>query len=416
MKRLTVFLYRDILGKKIYDEFGDVLGELKDIYVTTDDGYPRAIGYKVKKNSYVYHYEFRIINVINDNGKIFIKTKGSREILPMTYTYLLSENLLEKKIVDINCKQVVTVNDLKIVEIAGEYKVVAVEVGPLARLRRITGVKVTKFILKCLGREYEDRLIPWEDVESLDLKNNNLQLSTSYSKLSSLHPADIADILEDLDEGERKKVFESLDEDLAAETFEEIEDEYKSSIIKDLSELKTAELLENMGNDEIADLLDGLDDEEREKVLVNLEKDDAEEVEELLKYEDETVGSIMTKEFITFKYNITVGEVVDIIKDMDIDEDVLYYIFITDEEERIKGIIKLKDLLFSDNDVVIKDIMEENITTVNHDDEVSVVIEQSAKYDLFCTPVVDDDKRLVGIVLVHDLIDEYLYPTWKKKN
>ena len=416
MKRLSVFLYTDILSKNIYDEFGDVLGKLKDVYVTTDEGYPRIIGYQLKRNGVIFHYEFRIINVFDDNGRIIIKTKGSREILPRTYTYLLSKNLLDKKIVDINGKQVVRVNDLRIAEIAGEYKVVAVEAGPLARLKRFGIASLGKFILKSFGKNYQDKALMWEDVESLEMVNNNLQLSQSYKKLSTLHPADIADILEDLDDNARKQVFESLDEDLAAETFEEIEDEYKGSIIKELSETKTAELLENMGNDEIADLLEELEGEEREKVLVNLEQEDAQEVEELLKYEDETVGSVMTKEFISLGLNVTVGETIDILKELEPDEEVMYYIYVTDEEERVKGIVILRDLIFANEDVLLKDIMEDNISTVNHSAPIQKAIEKAAKYDLLCTAVVDDNHRLVGIVLIHDIIDEYLFPLWKKKN
>lgn len=416
MKRLSFFLYTDILGKKIYDEFGDILGELKDIYVTTDDGCPRAIGYKVKRNSSVYHYEFRIINVYDENGKIVIRTKGSREILPRTYTYLLSENLLDKKIVDINNKQVVRVNDLKIVEIAGEYKVVAVSANPLGRFNKVGVPYLGKLVYKILGKDYEDRIISWEDVESIGMKDNNLQLNDTYKKISSLHPADIADILEDLDEGERKKVFESLNEDLAADTFEEIEDEFKGSIIKELSEVKTAELLENMGNDEIADLLDDLEDEEKEKILVNLEQDDAEEVQELLKYEDETAGSVMSKDFISFRSNATVEETIDIIKKIDPDEEEIYYIFVTDEIGKVIGIVKLKDLLLNDGKELLKNIIEDNVISVNHDAPIAEAIEVATKYNLLSTPVVDDEERLVGIIQLQDMVDEYLLPLWKKKN
>lgn len=416
MKKLSVFLYTDILGKKVYDEFGDVLGDLRDVYVTTDDGYPRAIGYKVKRGSSIYNYEFRMINFFEDNGKIIIKTKGSREILTRRYSYLLSENLMNKKIVDINGKQVVKVKDLKIVEIAGEYKVVAVEAGNLGRFKSHKLSQMSKMLYKALGKEYEDKIIPWEDVESLDLKNNNIQLSNSYKKISSLHPADIADILEDLDEGERKKVFESLDEDLAADTFEEIDDEYKSSIIKELSESKTAELLENMDNDEIADLLDGLEEEEKEKIFVNLEKDDAEEVQELMKYEDETVGSIMSKEFVSFNVDVSIEDTIDIIKEMDVDEEALYSIFVVDEVEKVKGTVKIQDLMLKDKKLLLKDVMDGKVIAVNHSEAISEAIDQIAKYDLLLTPVIDDDEKLVGVVLIHDIIDEYLYPLWKKKN
>lgn len=415
MKKLFVFLYSQILGKNIYDEFNDVIGELKDIYVSTDDGYPRAIGYNVRKDGATFHYEFRSIGVYNDNGRIIIKTVGSREILPRTYTYLLSQHLLDRKIVDINGKQVVRVNDLSIAEIAGEYRVVAVETGPRSRFRRMGLEPVGKILYKILGKKYEDRILPWDDVESVEMINNNLQLSDSYKKLSTMHPADLADILEDLDAGSRKQLFESLDEDLAADTFEEMEDDVRGSIIKDLSESKTAELLENMGNDEIADLLEDLEGEDREKVLVNLEQDDAEEVKELLKYDDETAGSIMSTDFISFGLSVTVEETVDILKEIDPDEESMYYIYVTDEEDKVKGLVILKDLLLSDKEAKLKDIMEDNISTVKHYDSIDSVIELATKYSLLSTAVVDDNGKLVGIVQVHDIIDEVLYPLWKKK-
>ncbi|MGG7177992.1 magnesium transporter MgtE N-terminal domain-containing protein [Clostridium paraputrificum] len=416
MNRLSVFLYTQILGKKILDEFGDALGELKDVYVTTDEGYPRVIGYKLRKDGATFHYEFRNISIYDDNGKIVIKTIGSREILPRTYTYLLSQHLLDKKIVDINGKKVVRVNDLRIAEITGEYRVVAVETGPLARFRRAGMAGFGKMLYKIIRKDYEDKILMWDDVESVEMVNDNLQLSDSYKKLSALHPADLADILEDLDESSRKQLFESLDEDLAADTFEEIEDEYKGSLIKELSETKTAELLENMGNDEIADLLDELDEEEKEKILVNLEKDDAEEVQELLQYEDESVGSMMSKDFISFGLNLTVEETIDILKEMQPDEDVMYYIYVTDEEDRVKGIVILRDLLLSNGSVKLEEIMEDNITTVRHDEPIEEVIEQASKYDLLSTAVVDENERLVGIVQLHDIVDEILYPLWRKKN
>lgn len=416
MRRQSVFLYSQILGNKIFDEFNDVLGELKDVYVTTEEGNPRIIGYKVRRDGVTFHYEFRNISFLGQDGRVVIKTNGSREILPRTYSYLLSQHLLDKKIVDINGKQVVRVNDLRIAEIAGEYRVVAVITGPSTRFKRIGMDGIGKLVYKVLRRDYEDKILLWDDVESVEMVNNNLQLSVPYQKLSALHPADLADILEDLDESSRKQVFESLDEDLAADTFEEIEDEYKGSIIKELSDTKTQELLENMDNDEIADLLDELDEEDKEKVLVNLEHDDAEEVKELLKYEDESVGSIMSKDFISLGLNVTVEDTVEVLKEMEPDEDVMYYIYVTDEQDKIQGLVILRDLIFCDGKTKLKDIMEENITTVNHDDPIGEAIEKAAKYDLLSTAVLDDDGRLVGIVQIHDIIDEAFYPLWKKKN
>lgn len=414
--KLSIFLYTNILGKKVYDEFGDVLGILRDIYVTTEEGYPRIIGYKLKREGVTFHYEFRYIEFVQRDGKTKIKTRGSKEILPMRYSYLLSENLLDKKIVDINGKQVVRVNDLRIARIAGEYRVIGVETGPLARYRRLKIAWIMKIIYKILGKTLEDKILRWDDVESLEMIENNLKLSVPYKKLSTLHPADLADILENLDTNLRKQVLESLDEDLAADTLEEIDSEYKGAIIKELSDSKAVEVLENMPTDEIADLLDDLDEEEREKILVNLEKEDADEVKELLQYEDETIGSIMSKEFISVNVNITVGDTIEILKEMKPDEEVMYYIYITDEEEHLQGVVPIRDLIICDTDKKIKEIMDETVSHVSHDDEINEVVEIIAKYSLNSVPVVDEEDKLVGIVIIHDLIDEFLYPLWKKKN
>lgn len=414
--KLSTFLYSNILGKKVYDEFGDVLGSLKDIYVTTEDGYPRIIGYKLKKDGVTFHYEFRYIEFNEKDGKVKIKTRGSKEILPMRYSYLLSENLLDKKIVDINGKKVVSVNDLRIAEIAGEYRVIGVEAGLLAKYRRLGIGGLAKFIFKLLGKDTADKMLRWDDVESLEMVDNNLKINLPYKKLSTLHPADLADIIEELDSTSRKQVLESLDEDLAADTLEEIDSEYKAEIIKELSDSKAVEVLENMPNDEIADLLDDLNEEEREKILLNLEREDAEEVKELLNYEDETVGSIMSKEFISVNLDITVGEIIDILKEMQPDEEVMYYIYITDKDDQIQGVVPIRDLIINDSEIKIKEIMDETVSRVRFDDEINEVIEIAAKYHLNSVPVIDADEKLIGIVIIHDLIDEFLYPLWKKKN
>jgi CBS domain-containing protein len=416
MKRLNVILYSSILNKKVYDEFDDILGILKDVYVTTEDGYPRIIGYKIKRDGAVFDYEFRNIDFyLRDSGKLRIETRGSKEILPRKYTYLLTQNLLDKKIVDINGKKVVRVNDLRIAEIAGEYRVVAVEAGQIARYRRMGIESFGKALLKLMNKEVSDQSLMWDDVETLEIIKDSLQLSVPYKKLSTLHPADLADILEDLDEKQRKQVFENLDDDLVADALEEIEPEFKGSIIRDLSVSKTAEILENMPNDEIADLLDGLNEEEREKVLVSLESEDAAEVKELLAYEDETVGSIMNKDFISVNIDITVKETIELLREMKPDDEVMHYIYMTDELEKLLGAVPIRDLIISSSETKLKDIMDISIISIKYDLHIDEAIELITKYDLLSVPVTDEEDKLVGIVLIHDIVDEFLLPTWRKK-
>jgi flagellar motility protein MotE (MotC chaperone) len=313
MKKLTNFFLSSFLYKKMYDEYGDSLGKLWDIYVTTEEGYPRAIGYKIKKNGEMLNYEFRSIEFCDSDRGCIVKVRDAKEIIPRSFSYLLSKHLLDKQIVDINGKKLVRVNDLRMGEIAGELRVLAVDTGALALGRRTGMESMVKGFFKLIHKEVNDSLIMWESVESLEMVNDNLKLSVPYQKLSKLHPADLADILEEMDINYRTKVFESLDENLAADTLEEIEPEIQKDLLESISETKAAELFDSMPNDEIADILEEVDEETAEKLLMGMEKEDAEEIRVLMEYEDETVGSIMNKDFISFNVNITAHETIELL-------------------------------------------------------------------------------------------------------
>lgn len=372
----------------------------------------------MKNDGVMLDLEFKKINFYQkNNGKVKIETSGSSEILPTNYSYLLTKHILDKKIVDIDGKKVVKVEDIRIAEVSGEYRVIAVETGKYVKFRKIGIEPIGKFLGSIFKDEFEERVIMWDNVESVETANESLQIAVPYKKLQTLHPADLADILEELDVNHRNKVFRSLDEDLAAETLEEIDSKVQESIIKDLSEVRAAELFENIPNDEIADMLDELSEDERDKILTSLESDDAEEIMELMSYEDESVGSIMNKDFVAFNYSaITVGEAINVLKETKPDEDVMYAIYIIDEEEKIKGVISFTDLILEDNNCKLEDIMKKNPTSINIDAHISEAAEIIAKYDLMSVPVIDEDEKLSGIVIIYDIIDEVFMPSMKRKS
>lgn len=415
MKKLTNFFLNSFLYKKVYDEYGDSLGKLWDVYVTTEDGYPRAIGYKIKKNGEMLNCEFRSIEFCEGDKGFLVKVRDAKEIIPRSFSYLLSKHLLDKQIVDINGKKLVRVNDLRMGEIAGELRVLAVDTGVLALGRRAGVEGLVRRAFSLMHKEVNDSLIMWESVESLEMVNDNLKLSVPYQKLSTLHPADLADILEEMDVNYRTKVFESLDENLAADTLEEIEPEIQRDLIESISETKAAEVFESMPNDEIADILDEVDEETAEKLLMSMEKEDAEEVRVLMKYEDETVGSIMNKDFISFNINITTQETIELLRELKPDDEVAYYIYIVDEEEKLQGVVSLRDLVVSAPDSKLRDIMDKNVIKVKDDEGMEESMELAVKYGLLSLPVVDEEEKLCGIVIMTDIIDEVFVPNWKRR-
>lgn len=415
MKKLTSFFLSSILYKKVYDEYGDSLGKLWDIYVTTEDGYPRVIGYQIKKDGEMFNYEFRSMDFFEDNSKIVIKARDAKEIIPRSFSYLLSKHLLDKQIVDVNGKKVVRVNDLRMGEMAGELRVIAVNTGMLSLGRRMGMEKVVRGFFSLMHKEVSDTLVMWDNVESLEMVNNNLMISVPYQKLSKLHPADLADILEEMDKDSRAKVFESLDENLAADTLEEIEPEIQKDLLESISESKAAEVFDSMPNDEIADILDEVDEETAEKILASMESEDAEEVRELMEYEEETVGSIMNKDFIAFNVNISAEETIELLREIKPEDEVAHYIFIIDEEEKLQGVISLRDLIIASPQSKLKDIMDVNVIKIKDNESIDEAIELAFKYDLISLPVVDEEDKLCGTVILSDIIDEVFLPNWKRK-
>ncbi|MBU3097860.1 MULTISPECIES: magnesium transporter [Clostridium] len=415
MEIISVFYLSSILNKNVYDEFDDNIGKLLDLYVTTEQGYPRVIGYKIKKESEIFNYEFRNIEVGKEDKKITVQVRGVKEIIPRKFSYLLSKHLLNKQIVDVNGKKVVKVNDLTMTKVGGEIRVIAVESGIIAAARKYKLDGIIKIFYNILGRKPQDNSITWESVQSLEMVDHSLKLTQPYSKLTKLHPADLADILEGLDTIARNKIFESLDKDLAAHTLEELQPEVQADILSTINNLLAQEILDEMPNDEIADILDEMKEDDAEKILLNFNKDDEEEIRNLMNYEEEVVGSIMNKDFISFNVNITASATIEILRELQPEDEVIHYIYIVDEDKKLQGVISLRNLVLSAPARKLKDIMDDEVIRIKDSQDIEEAVEIALKYDLISLPVVDIDEKLCGIVIMNDIIEELLSPRWKRK-
>lgn len=415
MKKLTHFFLSKVLYHKIYDESGKSIGKLWDMYVTSEKGYPIVVSYKLKVRSKMHCFQFSDIEFIMVDGKIIINAKGAKETTPPEFSYLLSRQLLDKQIVDIDGKKLIRVDDLRLGDIGGTWRVAAVDTGGMALARRLGIDRPITALMKVLGKKPGDTLIIWDNVETLGMGTENLKLSVPYQKLSKMHPADLADILEDMDAKYRNKVFQSLDVNLAADTLEEIEPDVQADILESLNENKTADVLDNVPNDEIADMLDEVDEETAEKILSKLEKNDADEVRTLMEYEEKTIGSIMNKDYIAFYEDLTAEQTIDRLRELKPDAEVAYYIYITDKEEKLQGVVSLRNLVVSDPYKKLKDIMDINVLKVRDKDSIDSAIELAVKYDLLSLPVINSEYSMCGIVIMPDIVDEVFIPNWKRK-
>jgi flagellar motility protein MotE (MotC chaperone)/sporulation protein YlmC with PRC-barrel domain len=415
MTSFTTFYLSRVIGKKVFDTNGKIIGIVKDLLIDSDAtnhslGRPLVNGIKIKSSNGFAFYSFQHFLIEKLNGKLKVICKQLVELPPdiISSNLYLAESVLDRQIVDINGHKLVRVNDVRLVSLVDGTFAVAVDVGIEGLLRRIGIAKPLKFLIHFLGGNIPAKFILWEDVEAIDFSNMNIKLSKTYAKLHTLHPSDLADIIEDLGKKESTEVFVALDEEKAADVLEELETDTQVHILESLSIEKAADVLEKMPADEVADILDELEDEKAEQLLNEMEKDSSQEVRELLDYPDNTVGSIMSTEILSFNENKTVEDVLNELRSKKPDFETLYNFFVTDEKEVLLATFSLRDIVISPPDARINQIMKPSPVHLRDYQKIDEIAGIISKYNLLAIPVVDSSDVLQGMVVIDDVIEDLI--------
>jgi len=416
MTSITTFYLSRIIGKEAFDIDGEAIGVIKDLLISsistlqTESARQLIIGVKLKTDKETKFYSFSTFRVSKAREKLNVTCSGLEEINEdeVNNGLLLVENILDKQIVDLNGRKLVRVNDVRLVTISTGTFAIAVDIGIEGLLRRIGISQPIKKILSLFKTSIPSKYILWDDVQAIDFSNLNIKLSKSYAKLHTLHPSDLADIMEELGKKSSMSVFSSLDEEKAADVLEELDPETQVQIVESLSIEKAADVLEKMPADEVADILDALEDEKAELLLNEMEKDSSQEVRELLDYPSNSVGSIMTTEVLSFNKNKTVAEVLFELRNKKPDFETLYNFFVTDENEVLLATFSLRDIVISPLDAKICDIMKPSLVHLHDYQKIDEVAEIVSKYNLLAIPVVDSDEVLQGMIVIDDVIDDLI--------
>lgn len=326
----------------------------------------------------------------------------------------LARDVLDMQIIDTDGGRVVRVNDLQIIRVQGSIYVTNVDVGIPGIFRRTPFKKVINSLREIFKLKMKDNFIAWDNVELL-LHDQFMRLKVPAESLADLHPADIAEIISDLNKLETSQFLDALDAEQVADALEQVETDFQVSLIGAMDDERAADVLDEMDPDEAADLLQELP-EERSQLLVSLmQASEAEEVKLLLGFGDDTAGGIMTTEFATVPEHVNASEAISILRDTARDMETLHYIYVTDAQKRLLGVFSLKALVFAEPYAPIADLMERKVRTVEPDldqDEVAKII---TKYDLLAVPVAMDDDVIIGIVTADDALDKIIPTAWKKK-
>ena len=328
----------------------------------------------------------------------------------------LSRDLLDKQIVDTHGAKVVRVNDLQLSEVDGQLRLVGADVGLRGILRRMGAEGMAERVAGMAGRKLPRGIIPWHLVEPLSTPEAGVRVTVPRTKLALLHPADIADIVEEMAADERREVFEQLDVETAAEALSEVEPEMQASIVSDLPEERAADILDEMAPDEAADLLQDLPEERREELVELMEKDEAEDVEELLTFPEDSAGGIMTTDFISLAASLTAAQAIDKLRELQPDPELTYYLYVVDGQGQLDGVISLRDLVVARPEAKLSEIMDPHVLKVEATTSKEDVAALIAKYDLLALPVVDARSKLIGTVTIDDVVEIMLPRGWKKRS
>lgn len=423
-----------LLRRSVYDSEGRRLGTLHDISVSLNETFPTVTALVVRSllnNSEIIIPWPQVHSLEEEQIHLTVNQQRIASYIPQSDELLLKRDLLDKQIVDTQGFRVVKVNDLKLAQIKGTARLIGVDISFSGLLRRLGVLAPVEVLSNVLPLQLAERTITWNYVEPIQMVTAGtgqltpvmagagtgaaavaghgvvpqVQLNVSHTKLSDLHPADIADILEQLDVEEAEAMLERLDTETAADALNEVETPLQSELISELEPERASELLERLAPDDAADILADIPPEEAERILNLMPAGESRQIRELLRYEAETAGGIMTTEVLSLSQELTIEEALSYLRQHSEHLEMIYYLYIVDDEHHLVGVVSLRELVVADPGTRLKDLMDGDIikvTTTTDQEEVARII---AKYDLLGVPVVDADNRLVGLVTVDDVID-----------
>jgi len=416
MTSLTTFYLSGITGKEVFGADGEAIGVIKDLLVNAvpsgqnDPNQQLITGIKLKIGRETKFYSFKTFRVVKARELINVTCSGLTELSndEVINGLLLVENILDKQIVDLNGRKLVRVNDVRLATLPAGTFAIAVDIGIEGLLRRI-GISIPiKRILSIFRISIPAKFILWDDVQAIDFSNLNIKLSKSYAKLQTLHPSDLADILEDLGKKSSTSVFSALDEEKAADVLEEMETQTQIHIIESLPVNKVADVLEKMPADEVADILDEIEDEKAEMLLKEMDSESSQEVRELLEYPDNSAGGLMTTDFLAFRPGLSVDDVIKELRLIKPESSELYSLFVTEENDELVGTFNLRDLIIAQPEMSVGQIMKSEPIFLYDDQKIDDIAETISKYNLLAVPVVDRDNLLQGMVVVDDVVEDLI--------
>ncbi len=383
------------------------IGKITDFLVNSpDEVFPQVDGLVVKTAQGPRFAPMETVIDVDANGGVALTAAPKVPAPPSSEALFLVSDLLDKQIVDVDGRKVVRINDIELANTGGKLRVVAADVGVSGLLRRLGLKSFGKRFAPWIYDNVPRAMIAWNSVAPIR-ENTPAQvtLSVKESKLARLHPSELAEIISELSAREAAAVIHSLDDETAADALEHLDAETQRTIIGDIGTERAADIIEEMDSDDAADLLAELSEEEQTQLLAEMNEYTAGELRELVKYEEDTAGGLMTTDYTWIYPHRSAEQTIRKIREIAPESEFIYYLYVVDKQDRLLGVLTLRALLLAQPDATIERIMETDLVTVLTTADSREVAATIARYDLLAVPVVDRDGQMLGIVTVDDAID-----------
>jgi CBS domain-containing protein/sporulation protein YlmC with PRC-barrel domain len=417
-ENINFIFFSEMLNLRVLLAAGQTIGKITDLAATPTQVYPKITGLIVSRNGkrQPTYIPWNSVRRITSRKTIEvdhipsleqgIATAGENDIL-------LRRTFLDKQIISTSGYKLVRVNDLHLLIDSTDKEnsnlwLVHIDIGFKGLLRRLGWLYPTNALFKWLvGRDIKEKFVSWKHVQptSTTSVKGSLHLKTDVSKLGEVHPADLADIIEDLGTDERVMLIESLDPILAAQTFQEMPLRLREQLAETIDGQKLAIIIDEMQLDEAVDLMDELSPEQRSGLLKLLPQEKSLEIRDLSKLSSLGVGSIMNTNFLVATPDQTVDQVLEMIRNECKRAEVLYYVYILDGAEHLHATATLRQLLSAEHGTLLKEIMNEHVISVEVDTSLKRVARLFHKYNFEAIPVVDEERRMVGLVTLRDTLE-----------
>ena len=388
--------FSKFLGERIYDSLGILIGKVFDIAVHWSGNAPAVSCIKFAKN-FQAHISLALVKQFTETGLIL--TIPQNELIARALQddeIYVSKWLLDKQIIDRSGSKLVRVNDIKLFCSQGDISFVAVDIGIRGLFRRLG--------LEFFVKNHPDKFLEWQYITPLESKGANLKLAKEHVELKNLHSADIADIIEDLGDNERRELINNMDDEAAAAALTQADLITQIQVICQLDEVRASNILEKMPPDEAADILGALPEDKSELLLSKMDAEEAEDVRELMTYEENVAGSLMTTEFVALPMDLTVIEAITELRGIASEAETINNLYITDENAIIRGVCSLRQLIIADSESKLVEFMQSKIISVLNTDELHVAYDAILKYNLLAVPVVNSIGKMLGIITVDDVL------------